>query len=162
MSGSLRRATAFRAFQACRSLRPPPSRTTPPSTTSTVVRGSLSQFRLSARAFRRERKRPFLDPGASPLSESLSERPVSPFPTPLVLLPGCMLLGAPECEGLTKSRRKASGLQQWGYKAVPVLISINILARDADLWYKSTGSLKTWCCRLRGEGPLVKHQPHAR
>src|SRR5208337_909990 len=116
MSGSLRRATAFRAFQACRSLRPPPSRTTPPSTTSTVVRGSLSQFRLSARAFRRERKRPFLDPGTSPLSESLSERPVSPSPTPLVLLPGCMLLGAPECEGLTKSRRKASGLQQWGYK----------------------------------------------
>src|SRR5208337_3783687 len=82
-----------------------------------VVRGSLSQFRLSARAFRRERKRPFLDPGASPLSELLSERPLSASPTPLVLLPGCMLLGARNANDLQTGprpgRRKSLRLRAW-------------------------------------------------
>ena len=28
--------------------------------------------------------------------------------------------------------------------------------------FSRCGSLETWCCRLRGEGPLVKHQPQGR
>ena len=47
-------ATPFLARQAWSSFRPPPTNTTPPSTASTAVRGSVSQLRPPASASRRD------------------------------------------------------------------------------------------------------------